>query len=140
MASRKYPEKDAISYSVTRNNLIKVLPKSVLNIGINAVCLETDVIDFLFGRKGYLTPPCKMRIRVGPFVNPRYYEANAEQFFGYLKDLCNLKPNAKVLDVGCGYGQLVAPLSKCLDSNAAYEGFDIINPMIEWCQKRISPK
>ena len=138
--TKKYPEKDAIRYSVARNTLVKVLPKPLLNFGINSLCFETDVMDFLFSRKGELTPPCKMRIKVGPFIDPRYYEANGEQFFDYLKSLCELKTDAKILDVGCGYGQLVAPLSNYLDSSASYKGFDIIGPMIDWCQKKITPK
>jgi SAM-dependent methyltransferase len=138
--SNKNFEKAGIMYSVTRNNLIKVIPKPVLNLGIKFLCIETDTADFLLKRKNRFTPPCMMRIQIGPFVDARYYEANSQEFFGYLKNICNLKPSDHVLDVGCGYGQLASPLSRYLNPEAKYEGFDIVNEMVNWCTENISSK
>jgi ubiquinone/menaquinone biosynthesis C-methylase UbiE len=139
MSSRKY-EKAGIRYSVTRNNLIGIVPKPILNIGLRLLCIETDAVDFLLKRKDCFTPPCKMRIQIGPFVDARYYESNAQEFFDYLKNVGRLKPSDYLLDVGCGYGQLVSPLSKYLDQDAKYEGFDIASENISWCKENISSK
>lgn len=139
MSSRNF-EKAGVRYSVTRNNLIRIVPKPVLNLGIRLLCIETDAADFLLKRKDCFTPPCRMRIQIGPFVDARYYEANSQEFFGYLKSMCNLKSSDHLLDVGCGYGQLASPLSRYLDPTAQYEGFDIVRPMIKWCTETISSK
>ena len=81
-----------------------------------------------------------MRIQIGPFLDTRYYEASGLEYFNYLKRSCNIQPTDCILDLGCGYGQLAAPLSKYLNSNGRYYGFDISRSMIDWCTKNISPK
>ena len=60
---------------------------------------------------------------------------NIKQFF---IELGSLKPNETVLDVGCGIGRMAAPLTKYLDKNGSYEGFDIVNVGIDWCKREIS--
>ena len=55
-------------------------------------------------------------------------------------ELAALKPEDRVLDVGCGVGRLAIPLTGYLSAQAAYEGFDIISEGIKWCNKKISVK
>ncbi len=140
MSLRENFEKFAVKYSVVRNTVVKVFPKRLLNAGLKILCSEIDAADFLLNRRSGLTPPCSLRIQTGPFIDARYYEANGEEFFGYFRNLCALQPYHKLLDVGCGYGQLAGPLSRYIDFNGRYEGFDIVLGMIEWCTKNISPK
>jgi SAM-dependent methyltransferase len=45
-----------------------------------------------------------------------------------------LRPHHKFLDVGCGCGCLARPLSKYLSADGTYEGLDIANEVIAWCQ------
>jgi len=87
-----------------------------------------------------LVPPAHLRAQVGPFSNAYYYQVVAEEFMKYFKNICSLKPNESVLDVGCGCGQMAAALTGYLDKSAVYEGFDIVNTMIDWCEKNISAK
>ena len=61
-------------------------------------------------------------------------------FLGYFIELCGLKPNESVLDVGCGIGRIAAPLTQYLNKDTGYEGFDIVNKGIEWCREKISTK
>ncbi len=85
-------------------------------------------------------PPRDLRCLTGPFKNPYDYIAAEKEFFKYLKNVCNVKPNEAILDVGCGCGQAAAPLTKYLNKQGSYEGFDIINTLTEWCEKNISAK
>jgi len=39
---------------------------------------------------------------------------------------CRLRPNERVLDVGCGVGRIAIPLTEFLNSDARYEGFDVV--------------
>jgi SAM-dependent methyltransferase len=52
---------------------------------------------------------------------------------------CHLKPNEKVLEVGCGIGRIAIPLAPYLNTGI-YEGFDIVPHGIEWCQQKITPQ
>ena len=51
----------------------------------------------------------------------------------------DLQPDDDVLDVGCGCGQLVVPLSRYLDGRASYEGFDVDPVSITWASRHLAP-
>jgi ubiquinone/menaquinone biosynthesis C-methylase UbiE len=87
-----------------------------------------------------MVPLAHMRVLVGPFANAHSYQAVAEEFMNYFKNIGGLKPNESVLDVGCGCGQMAAALTGYLDKSAIYEGFDIVSTMIKWCERNISSK
>ena len=74
------------------------------------------------------------------FIGDGDFKAIGEDFVQYFIELCGLKPNERVLDVGCGVGRMAIPLTKYLDKNGSYEGFDIVKGGIDWCVKNISSK
>ena len=47
------------------------------------------------------------------------------QYFDWFRISANLRPNAHVLDMGCGAGRLAFPLADYLDAEGAYTGFDL---------------
>jgi ubiquinone/menaquinone biosynthesis C-methylase UbiE len=63
-----------------------------------------------------------------------------EEFFNYFIKLGGLKPDAKVLDIGCGLGRMAIPLTKYLNKDGRYEGMDIMADAIDWCKNNITPK
>jgi ubiquinone/menaquinone biosynthesis C-methylase UbiE len=95
-----------------------------------------DTIDLLLGRRGELTPSKRIR----GFVGDGDFRKIGEEFLQYLIELGRLKPNARVLDVGCGIGRMAVPLTRYLDKGGSYEGFDMVIDGINWCRKKIAPK
>lgn len=51
----------------------------------------------------------------------------------FLLGHAGLKPDEKVLDVGCGIGQKARVLTRYLSEKGRYEGIDIVAKGIEWC-------
>jgi len=49
-----------------------------------------------------------------------------------------LKPEHRVLDVGCGVGRVALPLTRFITSGT-YDGFDIVKRWIRWCRRHITP-
>lgn len=72
--------------------------------------------------------------------NASELKATGEQFLRYFVNVCGLKPNARVLDVGCGIGRIAAALTGYLNTPGSYEGLDLIPEAIEWCKRRITSK
>lgn len=97
-----------------------------------------DIFETFFGYKDSLTPPQKIRLRIGPFLTAKRYQEIAEEYISFLKKYCKLKPDNSVLDVGCGCGHMTAPLTKFLSSKGKYEGFDVMKDAIAWSQQNIS--
>ena len=70
----------------------------------------------------------------------------AEQFksvgrilVGWFQTYGDLKPDEKVLEIGCGIGRIAIPLTQYL-RGGSYDGFDIVSHGIEWCRQRVTPR
>ena len=88
--------------------------------------------DRLAGRSGRLVPPRRLQLSVGEgdFV------AVGDEFLSHLVALCELRPDDRVLDVGCGIGRLARPLAGFLTIDGAYAGLDVDADAIAWCRRR----
>ena len=81
-------------------------------------------------------PPLELSRTVG---RPERFREVGEEFLGYFVDLCGLRPDERVLDVGSGVGRIALPLAGYLESGT-YEGFDVIAASVRWCQENITPR
>jgi SAM-dependent methyltransferase len=83
-----------------------------------------------------LLPPQELR----EWVGGGDFEKIGSGFLDHFKNQGNLKPNDRVLDVGCGTGRMAIPLTKYLTPDTTYDGFDIDKKCIAWCKENISPQ
>jgi ubiquinone/menaquinone biosynthesis C-methylase UbiE len=91
-----------------------------------------DARGRLAGRGGRLVPPRRLQLTAGEgdFV------AVGDEFLSHLVALCGLRPEDRVLDVGCGVGRLARALAGYLSIDGAYAGFDVQADAIAWCARR----
>jgi SAM-dependent methyltransferase len=80
-------------------------------------------------------PPLKARRLIG---GGHFFEIG-DTFLKQSIELCDLKPDESVLDVGCGYGRTAVAFTHYLSEKGRYEGFDILKDGIRWCQRNITP-
>lgn len=84
-----------------------------------------------------IRPPDEL-IYVGE--GPKAFERMGEEFFRHFVELGELKPDERVLDVGCGIGRMAVPLTGYLTSRGSYEGFDVVAKGVDWCKENITPR
>jgi ubiquinone/menaquinone biosynthesis C-methylase UbiE len=94
-----------------------------------------DFIDYLNGNSNPLIPPRSMI-----FIGDGDYKKTGDEFLLYFKELGGLRPDDKVLDVGCGIGRMSVPLTDYLSEDGTYFGFDIVKKGIDWCKSNISSR
>ncbi len=69
------------------------------------------------------------------------YIKSGEHVLNQINKYVPLRPDFRVLDVGCAAGRLSLPLLSILDSkNGVYEGIDIRKDRIQWAQENISSR
>ena len=117
------------------NRLKRLLPSRLKRALRVLYCYSIDFAESVLGLRDEFTPP-----RSKIFVGDASFRKPGEEFLRYFSELGGLKPDERVLDVGCGIGRMAVPLTRYLSSHGEYRGFDIVQEGIDWCQSRISPK
>jgi SAM-dependent methyltransferase len=88
--------------------------------------------------KGEIIPPLHLQTD-----GPRGYDTFRQcgrNALGFYKEVLSLKPDAKILDIGCGVGRKTIPLMDYLDDNGLYVGLDVDQHSIDWCTRNITSK
>jgi SAM-dependent methyltransferase len=67
------------------------------------------------------------------------YRAIGAEFLGHFVRLGDLRPNERILDIGCGIGRMAVPLTQFLADGGRYTGIDIVRDGIGWCSRSITP-
>jgi SAM-dependent methyltransferase len=89
-----------------------------------------DLLDTVSGRRDRLTPPR----RLSSYVGQGDFRSTGEEFLGLFRRLVDLRAQDRVLDIGCGIGRMARVLVPVLRPPGSYDGFDIAEPGIRWCQ------
>jgi SAM-dependent methyltransferase len=84
-----------------------------------------------------LLPPAHLRIYYYRSLNPAAFERACHDVRLELVSR-GLQPHHRLLDIGCGIGNLAIGLLDYLDG--AYQGVDVHPEAIAWCQKAITPR
>src|SRR3974390_1686156 len=101
-----------------------------------AVYYPVDAVESLLHIRDPLIPPRGLWFVGGE----KGFRATNEEFLHYFTEFCELQPNHKILDVGCGIGVMASRMTSYLVPEGAYSGFDIVRAGIDWCQKNISSR
>lgn len=82
-----------------------------------------------------LIPPS--RLMFDGATNEDEFRSTGEGFTNYyLIGHAQLRPDDKILDIGCGIGQKARVLTKYLTCNGSYDGIDIVAVGIDWCKEK----
>lgn len=81
-------------------------------------------------------PPSHVR----KWISPLWFDfkKTGRDQLEFFIELAGLKSSDNFLDIACGVGRLAVPLTRYLSQNARYEGFDIEQRCIKWCEDNIS--
>ena len=74
------------------------------------------------------------------FVGGGDFVATGKEFLGHFRELCDLRPDEQLLDVGCGIGRMAVPLTGYLNARGSYHGIDVVAKGIRWCQDNIASR
>ncbi len=110
--------------------LYYLLPPGQRRVFRRLFFLPVDLAESILGKRTALVPP-----RGSIFVGQGNFVEIGDTLLGQFQTLCQLQPNHRVLDVGCGIGRIARPLAGFLNEKGSYEGFDIVKEGIDWCQK-----
>jgi SAM-dependent methyltransferase len=94
-----------------------------------------DMWEGISGQRDALTPP-----RGLIFTGGGDFRAQGSRMVDIFCQYAGLQPQHRVLDIGSGIGRMAVPLTAKLSSSGSYEGFDVIEMGVRWCQKRISSR
>ena len=122
----------------TITRLTRILPTPVYLKLRYAGLSVLDVIDSARGLREPMIPPRRLMLDGPPSVE--LFRKSGQVFLGYYKELCGLRPDSSILDVGSGMGRKTVALTDYLNSKGSYHGLDIYKPGIDWCQSKITPR
>jgi SAM-dependent methyltransferase len=88
----------------------------------------------LFGRDAGFVPPLSLMYD-GP-VGYQEFKENGAEFLKYYIEVCDLRPDEAVLDIGSGTGRKTLPLLGYLSERGSYLGMEIVKSGVEWCREK----
>lgn len=94
-----------------------------------------DFYETLFQKRDPMIP-----LRGMIFIGSGDFKKQGDHLLELVIKYADLKPDGRILDIGCGIGRLAVPLTRYLNANAHYEGFDIVKMGIDWCNNKIATK
>jgi SAM-dependent methyltransferase len=111
--------------------LKRLVPPPVRRVLRNGQGAFLDLID---AARGIDLPPHRLRGGYGDL------KAVGHAYLRYFIEYAKLRPNHKVLDVGCGIGRMALPLTRYLSAEGEYYGFDPGPDGVNWCIGHVTPR
>ena len=87
-----------------------------------------------FGRHSHMVPPVAL-MHDGP-QSVKEFKQNGAEFLRYYVELCGLRPDEKILDVGSGIGRKTLPLVDYLNERGSYDGLELVKSGVDWCTEK----
>lgn len=98
--------------------------------------LPKDTLDGITGKRHKYVPP-RGYIYTGSPASAEDYLKQGQHQLLMLKEHAKLEPNHQVLDIGSGIGRTAIALTGYLNQSGSYEGFDVVERGVQWCNVRI---
>lgn len=92
-----------------------------------------DLRLWVTGKRERGLPPMRLR-----FVGEGDFRQIGQEMVQLLIDRGGLRPTDDVIDIGCGAGRVAIPLTRYLDAQSRYRGFDVVRDAIKWCTRTIT--
>jgi ubiquinone/menaquinone biosynthesis C-methylase UbiE len=94
----------------------------------------TENSGVITGKRSKPSPPQNLMDGVGRGD----FQKVGEELFKFLLECGQLKPESRILDVGCGCGRVAVQFMDYLSPEGGFWGVDIVRENISWCQDNIS--
>jgi len=88
--------------------------------------------------KTFGLPPRQLRAWISPLWFD--YQKTGRDQLEFFIELAGLQRSDRFLDIACGVGRLAVPLATFLDEKGSYDGFDIKEDLIDWCNRNIAAR
>jgi len=93
-----------------------------------------DIWESITGKRSKYQPP-----RGDIYTGSGDYIQQGELQCSHLFKHTHIQPDHQLLDIGSGIGRTAVRLTKYLNSSGSYQGFDVVQKGVDWCQETISP-
>lgn len=112
--------------------LYYTLPPGLRYLARKVYYLPVDLWEGLTGKRHPYEPPKgDIYIGSGDFIRQGQHQLDL------LRRYAGLQPSDAVLDVGSGIGRTAVALTGFLDASGRYEGFDVVQKGVDWCNRKI---
>jgi ubiquinone/menaquinone biosynthesis C-methylase UbiE len=125
------PESYNTAFMNMRNIYYRLSPEMRL-LSRKLYYFPTDLLHKISGKKNKLEPD-----KGDIYIGSGDFTAQGKHQLGLLIRMADLKPGDSVLDVGSGIGRTAVALTGYLDKTGNYEGFDVVEKGVKWCNKNI---
>ncbi len=116
-------------------NLRKYVPPSIKRIVKTVIYSYTDIYQYVTGTRKPLTPPAMAALLIGGGS----FQNIGKAFKHHLIKKTGLNQDSTVLEIGCGYGRVAVALTDLIRVPGRYDGVEIVEKAVKWCQKEITP-
>lgn len=98
--------------------------------------LPKDTVDSISGRRHKYVPP-RGYIYTGSPASAQDFLGQSQHQLQLMKEFAGLKPHHHILDIGSGIGRTAIALTDYMDETGSYQGFDVVERGVQWCNSRI---